>query len=69
MQRCRWMVVLGLLMERISEKVRMQINRQISERDRPTQVISCNSNVSCWERRRRHYSTQTWIDVSFVDSE
>ena len=52
MQRCRWMVVLGLLMERINEKVRMQMNRQISERDRPTQVITCNSNLSCWETEK-----------------
>lgn len=50
MQRCRWMVVLGLLIERIKENVRMQRNRQNSERDRPTQVMSCNSNLSCWER-------------------
>lgn len=47
MQRCRWMVVLVLRMERINENVRMQMNRQISERDRPNQVMSCNSNLSC----------------------
>lgn len=49
--RCRWIVVLGLLMERIMEKVRMQRKRQSSERDRPTQVISCRSNLSCSQRR------------------
>ncbi|CAG5897893.1 unnamed protein product [Menidia menidia] len=38
MQRCKWMVVLGVWMERIIENVRMQINRQIRERDRPTQI-------------------------------
>lgn len=48
-QRCRWMVVLGPWMERISENVRMQKNRQIRERDRPTKVRSCNSNLFCWE--------------------
>lgn len=53
MQRCRWMLVLGLWMERISENVRMQMNRQINERDRPIQVISCNSNLSCWGERER----------------
>lgn len=46
MQRCRWMVVLGLWMERIIENVKMQMNRQISERDRPTQVIRCSSKCS-----------------------
>lgn len=51
MDRCRWIVVLGLLMERIREKVRMQRKRQTSEMDRPTQVISCRSNFSCWQRR------------------
>lgn len=47
MQRCRWMVVLGLWMERINENVRMQTNRQTNERDRPNQVMSCKSNLSC----------------------
>lgn len=60
MQRCRWMVVLGLWMERINENVRMQMNRQIRERDRPTQVISCNSNLSCLDSEREGlpYGTQ-----------
>lgn len=68
MQRCRWMLVLGLWMERISENVRMQMNRQINERDRPIQVISCNSNLSCWgqrERERRVTSQETETDWSF----
>lgn len=74
MQRCRWMVVLGLLMERISENVRMQMNRQTSERGRPTQVISCSSNLFCWEREREReweglpYHTQKWTEVSTVNS-
>lgn len=52
MQRCRWILVLGLWIERINKNVRMQMRRQISERDRPTQVISCNSNLSYWARER-----------------
>lgn len=57
MQRCRWMVVLGLWMERIIENVRMQRNRQISERDRPTQVMSCNSKWFWWKRNNCYVST------------
>lgn len=51
MHRCKWMVVRGLWMERMSEKVRMQMSRQISDRDNPTQVTTCNSNVACREER------------------
>lgn len=51
MQRCKWMVVLGLWMERIKENVRMQTNRQRSERKRPKYVIICNSKGSCWNRK------------------
>lgn len=68
MQRCRWMVVLGLWMERINQNVRMQMKRQIRERDRPTQVISCNSNLFCGERDKG-YITQKWAEVSAVNSE
>lgn len=39
MQRCRWMVVLGLLIERIIENVKMEMNKQISEMDRNTHMI------------------------------
>lgn len=46
------MVVLVLLMERIIENVRMEMNRKISEMDRPTQVISCNSNLFYCGRER-----------------
>lgn len=51
MQRCKWMVVLGLWMERIIENVRMQKNRQRSERERPKNVIICNSKGSCRKRK------------------
>lgn len=66
MHKCRWMVVLGLLMERINENVRMQKSRQISERQRPNQVISCSSNLSCWEGERELLpdTTQKWTGVS-----
>lgn len=46
MQRCKWMVVLGLWMARIIENVRMQTNRQRSERERPKYVIICSSKRS-----------------------
>lgn len=51
MQRCKWMVVLGLWMERINENVRMQKKRQSSERESPKDVIICNSKGSCWKKR------------------
>lgn len=51
MQRCRWIVVLGLWMERIIENVSMQMSRHKSEKDRPNHVISCNSKRSCWRIR------------------
>lgn len=63
MQRCRWMVVLGLWIERINENVRMQMKREISERDSPTQEISCNSNLSCWQRERRVTLQHTATDL------
>ncbi len=63
-QRWRWMLVLGLFMERIIENVRMQMNRQNRERDRPTQVISCNSNLFC-QKKEKEGLHHTEIDLNF----
>lgn len=46
-------------MERTRENVRMQMNRHSSDRDRPTQVISCKSNLSYWEQGRRREGSYT----------
>ena len=53
-QRFRRMVVLGLWMETINQNVRTQANRQISDRDRPTTVITIKSldSKNCWEREK-----------------